>query len=218
MTTAKNRDRFLVTLAVVGFLVEVFISIQAAYFQPALLESPMVDGVVVVVAFLIVGALVWWARRPGAPDRGAIVAAILFTAGVITLISTFAYGLGWWKGADYQSMFLVRALEDGMGDASGAALFLLGYRWLADRRPRLARFAYVLLILSFIPAVMFGDWFLLGAGTFVFSGGYTLWHDVLAGQAFGWSPLVIYELVRRRKSVPAAAILKVDKKRSGTVW
>lgn len=50
----------------------------------------------------------------------------------------------------------------------------------------------------FAPFVVFMDTWALSTSRPALGGGYTIWHDVLVGQAFFELPVLLYEVARRQ--------------------
>jgi len=130
--------------------------------------------------------------------------AAIVTAAVVFSVNMLARANGIWQWYGYQ---LPLAVQFGMLFALPAVLYtavLAGYRRLAarSRRPLLAYGCIGLLLL--IPVTIAGDLYTMNRGTLSFGKGYTLFHDLLVGQALFWLPVVLYIHFRRVSSSAAA--------------
>lgn len=162
-------------------------------------------GVVLTLAGVVVyGALLAWARRPGHADRLPALVAATGMGLVVAAANLGAQALGWWGGhwsyalpAPLQVSFWVLWITPVM------TLLLAGYRWLLRhvRRPRLV-FALLGLVV-FAPFIVVIDTWALSTGRLAMGAGYTIWHDVLVGEAFLWLPVLFYEVARRQVHAPA---------------
>jgi hypothetical protein len=192
--------------AVVGLLVG-WLGGATMHFPPflvqRLLQNPIADAVVVVVALGTVASLVLWAREPGRPDRRTFVAAITGTGGLVVIANVLVPVLGWWGGPVFEAPLLPLALLTGLRGTIQFALLLLLYRWLAARRRWVALLIYLMLLIALIPATIVGDRTFLDSGVLTFGGGYMIWHDALLGEVFFALPLIFYEIFRRCLRRPA---------------
>jgi hypothetical protein len=157
-------------------------------------------GLVLTLAGVVVyGALLTWARRPGHAERLPALVAATGMGLMVAAANVLAQALSWWGGhwsyalpAPLQVSFWVPWITPVM------TVLLAGYRWLLRhvRRPRLV---YALLgLVVFAPGIVFLDTWALSTGRLSLGAGYTLWHDVLVGQAFFWLPVLFYEVARRQ--------------------
>lgn len=162
-----------------------------------LLQHPMADALVVVLALATVVSLGLWGWQPGYPDRRAFVAALTLAGGLVVFVNVLAPAIGWWGGPIFDAPLLPVALLIGLSAAVCFALLLLLYRWLATRWRRLALLCYLLLLLALIPATILGDPLALDSGLLTFGGGYTIWHDLLLGEILFALPLIAYVAFRR---------------------
>ena len=162
-------------------------------------------GVVLTLAGLVVyGALLAWVRRAGHADRLPALMAATGMGLVVAAANLLAQALGWWGGhwsyalpIPLQVSFWVLWITPVM------TVLLAGYRWLLRhvRRPRLV---YALLGLAvFAPFIVVIDTWALSTGRLSMGAGYTIWHDVLVGQAFFWLPVLFFEVARRQAHAPA---------------
>ncbi|HET8630508.1 MAG TPA: hypothetical protein VFL91_24070 [Thermomicrobiales bacterium] len=165
-------------------------------------RSPPGGLALVLAGLAAYGALVAWARRPGRGERWPMLAAA--TALAVAGANVLAPALGWWRG--HWSYALPPPLRVGfwaLWITPWATLLLGGYRWLGAhaRRPRAVYALLGLVVLA--PFTVIADAWALRVGYLSFGGGYALWHDVLAGQACFWLPVLLYEVARRRWRSPA---------------
>lgn len=167
-----------------------------------LLQDPVANGVVVVIALGTVLSLIHWAREPGHLHRRPFIAAILAVGGLAVITNLLAPAFGWWGGPVFNAPLLPLALLTGLKATLYLSLLLLLYRWLASRRLWLARLIYLLLLIGMIPATIFGDETVLRSGVLTFGGGYTIWHDVLFGMFLFALPPILYEVFCRYWHVP----------------
>jgi len=84
-----------------------------------------------------------------------------------------------------------------MGAWSGVSLHVVVARWL-KRRAHHPLQVYAGIVLLFIPVVLIADPIQIRRGWFEFSGGYTIWTDVLLEQAVMWPPVLLYVWLQRR--------------------
>jgi hypothetical protein len=163
----------------------------------AFLASPMGGSITIGIAVCAFLAVLFWARRPGHPDRWAAVLAATGTSVLMGLITILAVIAGWWQGA-----FLQIPLPVGLAiylpfSIAGYTLWLGLYRWIA-RQTRRAFLIYVGVVLLFIPIVLLVDPIQMSRGQFEMGGGYTVWIDALVGQVVMLSPVVFYEFFRHK--------------------
>jgi hypothetical protein len=204
----SKKDRILVAVAALGFLAA-FLAGTMTTLIPSfhrLLQNPLAFVLVVLVALATSAALLLWAWQPGHRDRVAYVLAIMGAALLVVSANVVAPTIGWWGGTYLQKApLLVLAVLTGVGVMGGFALLLAGYRWLANRSPKLALLVSgLILLVLFPPAVILGDQFALRSGMLAFGGGYTIWHDLLVGEGFFLALILLYEILRRRLGVPQA--------------
>ncbi len=161
------------------------------------LQSPFGGTVVVTVALAAFAATVIWARRPGHPDRIAAVYAATLTSVLVLAITIVAVAAGWWQGSFFAIPLIVAAAIDLPLSISGYTLWLGGYRWLAGRTRR-ASLIYIVVVLAFIPVVLLVDPIQMQRNQFTMGNGYTVLTDALVGQVVMLSPVLAYEVIRRR--------------------
>ena len=203
----SKKDSALVAMAAFGFLLATMAGIivwEVPSFHQVL-QNPIPDLIVVLVVLATSAALLLWARQPGHRDREAYVLAIIGAGILVVIANVFAPAIGWWGGTFFQAPLLILALLTGVGAMGWFALLLMGYRWLANRSPKLALLVSGLIMLVLLPAAtVIGDQFGTRSGVVTFGGGYTVWHDVLVGEVFFLAPILLYEVLRRRLGAPPA--------------
>ena len=206
MASARNKARLLGALAtcglVSGYVADALNGAIPSFHQ--VLQLPAVGVLVILITLVTISALLLWARQGGSSDRKAFVAALLVAAGVAMLFHALAQALGWWGGLFFQAPLFILAPLTGLQALALFALFLLAYRWLAVRWPRLALVAYGVLVLLVMAGTLVGDQSLLRSGMYVFQGGYTIQTDVVYGVVIFCLPLVLYSLIRHRQRVASA--------------
>jgi hypothetical protein len=204
----SKKDSILVAVATLGFLVAFLAGMMTTVIPSfhRLLQNPLADVLVVLVALATSAALLLWAWQPGHRDREAYVLAITGAALLVVSANVVAPAIGWWGGTYLEKApLLVLAVLTGVGVMGGFALLLMGYRWLANRSPKLALLVSGLIMLVLLPpAVILGDQFALSSGVLAFGGGYTIWHDLVVGEGFFLALILLYEVLRRRLGVPQA--------------
>jgi hypothetical protein len=163
----------------------------------AFLASPFGGGITIVIALCAFLVTVLWARRPGHPDRWAAVLAATGTSVLVGLITLVAVSAGWWQGAFFQIPLPVALAIDLPLSIALYTLWLGLYRWLI-RHTQYAFIIYMVVVLLFIPVVLLVDPIQMSRGQFEMGGGYTIWIDALMGQLVMLSPVVFYEVIRRR--------------------
>jgi len=161
------------------------------------LQSPFGGTLVVIVALAVFAMTLIWAQRPGHPDRWAAVAAATGTSLLVGLITLIAVAAGWWRGAFFAIPLVVAVAIDLPLSIAGYTLWLGGYRWLTHQT-RHAFLIYAGVVLAFIPVVLLVDPIQMGRGQFTMGSGYSIWIDALVGQVVMWSPVLFYEVIRRR--------------------
>ena len=165
----------------------------------AFLFSPIGGSITIIIAVCAFLAVVFWARRPGHPDRWAAVLAATGTSVLVGLITLVAVLFGWWQGAFFQIPLPVALAIDLPFSIAGYTLWLGLYRWIAWKT-RWAFLIYVGIVLLFIPIVLLVDPIQMSRGQFEMGSGYTAWMDALVGQVVMLSPVVFYEFFRPRVS------------------
>jgi len=163
----------------------------------AFLASPFGGGIIIVIAICAFIAVLLWARQPGHPNRPAAVLAASGTSVLVGLITLTAVSAGWWQGAFFQIPLPVTLAIDLPFSIAGYTLWLGLYRWLARYTTR-AFIIYIGVVLLFIPVVLLVDPIQMSRRQFEMGNGYTVWIDALVGQLVMLSPVVFYELIRRR--------------------
>lgn len=141
--------------------------------------------------------LLLWTRRPHHRDRRLAVAAATGTAILVFLANVMARALGWWDSWVYALPLTVQVGILLMGVSIFLTFLLGGYRWLVAHSQRPLLWYGLILVVVFAPLTVFGDWYNIERGKMSFGGGYTIWQDVLLGQAFFWLPVLFYRLLLR---------------------
>lgn len=160
------------------------------------LSTPLGASAVVMAALLACGGFVFWARRPGHPDRGPVVVAAA-TLGVVTGVLNLVLGTtGVWQSCSYRLPLLVVASYYLLLPMLGGALVLAGYRWLTRhvRRAELLYGAFLLVVVA--PLIAIGDKVALDNAILAMGGGYTVWMDAVLGVALLWLPVGLYRRLR----------------------
>ena len=163
----------------------------------AFLASSFGGSITIAVAIFAFLVALFWARHPGHPDRWAAILAATGTSALMGLITALAILAGWWQGAFLQIPLPVAFAIYLPFSIAGYTLWLGLYRWLV-RSTRHAFLIYVLVVLLFIPVVLFVDPIQMSRGQFEMGEGYTIWMDALVGQLVMLSPVVFYEFFLRR--------------------
>ena len=163
--------------------------------QRLLSQSPLATVVVIVLALVSLAGLGVWGKQPDRADRNAFVAGIMSVGALAFIANVLAPSVGWWGGRIFEAPLFPLAVLTALRAIVLAALLLTLYRWLARRRKWLALLVYSLILLALIPATVYGDAILLRNGALTFSGGYTVSHDVVLGEAIFLLLPVIYELL-----------------------
>ena len=142
------------------------------------------------------GATLFWARRPGHRDRGAVLIAGVVGA-VLTAGLNLVFGsMGVWRSTEYTlpvavlGSFLVLI-------ASALAWVVAFYRWLSRRRD--GRIVAVALLGGIAALVLVVDQFALSQGYIAFGGGYTGWMDALVAVAVFLAPVGVDNLLSRQR-------------------
>ena len=160
------------------------------------LENPVLDVGIVVLALGTAACLFVWARQSDNPDRMALATALTIDGVLTVLINVLAPALGWWRGPYFETRIVPLALLHFTAPLP-FGIILLGYRWLAARRPRLALAFYGVLVVLLVPGIVRLDNAVLEAGWFNWGNGYQVWHDALLGVVLFVVPLVVYEVLSR---------------------
>jgi hypothetical protein len=89
-------------------------------------STPLGASAVVIAALLACGGLAFWARRPGHPDRGAVLVAAA-ALGVVTGVLNLVLGTtGIWHSCSYRLPLLVVAAYYLLLPMVGGAFVLTG--------------------------------------------------------------------------------------------
>ena len=162
----------------------------------AFLQSTSGGAFIVLVANILFAITVWWARHN--PDRIAAVWGGTGTALLVSLVTFIAFRAGWWQGAYSQIPWIVLFAINIPIQLSGYTLWLAWYRWLRHKTNWAWLIYGFVILLVFIPAVLFIDPIQMQRGQFRMGNGYTILWDALLGQIVLWSPVIFYELARKR--------------------
>jgi len=163
----------------------------------AFLASSRGGAVVVTLSFLLLGVTLLWAWRQHNPDRIAALLGGTGTAVLVTAVTLLAMLVGWWQGGFFEiPLIVILAIELPL-QIAGYTLWLGWYRWLRGKTAR-APLIYAIIVLLFFPIVLLVDPIQMERGQFFMGNGYTVFVDALLGQVVMWSPMIFYELARRR--------------------
>ncbi len=165
--------------------------------EVAFFQSGLGGSVTIVVSIAAFAAWLFWAARPGHSDRLRLVAGAIAMALANGLITLIAVRAGWWSGPFFTIPLGVQLALNLPAFAAGGALWLAAYRWLLGHT-RHGFAIFTLVALAFIPIVVIVDGVNIGREQFTVGNGYTVWWDALAGQIVLWTPMVVYETLRRR--------------------
>lgn len=146
--------------------------------------------------FAYLGVLLW-ARQPHHRDRWLVVTAATGTAVMVVLVNVIARAFGWW---DWWGYALPLSVQAGLLLLLPSILFtfiLMGYRWLVAHSQRPLLWYGLTLIVVLVPLTVLGDLYNIERGKLSLGGGYTIWQDVLLGQALGWFPVLLYRVIQR---------------------
>src|SRR2546422_11393881 len=96
----SKKDSILVAVAALGFLVAFLAGTMTTVIPsfPRLLQNPLADVLVVLVALATSAALLLWAWQPGHRDREAYVLAIIGAGLLVVSANVVAPAIGWWGG------------------------------------------------------------------------------------------------------------------------
>lgn len=161
------------------------------------LSSSIGSVIVLALSLLIFGLTLTWARRAGHEDRRPVFVAALGAGLILAGIDVVALPSGWWTGAWSDVSLIVVVALCALAGTGGFVLWLGSYRWL-ERHTHHPLWLYTIIVLLFIPVVLIADPIQIQRGWFEFSGGYTIWTDVLLGQVVMWMPVLLYVWLRRR--------------------
>lgn len=196
----NSRDRLYLWVTVVGFFLVFVISELTKLYAPfrPLLFLPVFAVPVAVLAIMPVVTLALWALQ-GDHERGSMVTAILGVGVLIMFMQSLAPTIGWWTGPVFSVPVIMQGFIYGIM-ATGAVAGLLGlYRLIARSRPGAALLLYGAVAVALIPIIIFVDRYAIQIGLISFHKSYTIFTDVLYGEAIILLPLLIYELLRRRE-------------------
>ena len=161
------------------------------------LASPRGGAIVVASSLILLGITLLWALRPRNPERIAALLGGTGAAVLVTAVTILAMIRGWWQGGFFEiPLIVILAIELPL-QIAGYTLWLGWYRWLRGKTVR-APLIYWIIVLLLFPIVLLVDPIQMERGQFFMGGGYTILTDALLGQAVMWSPMIFYELARRR--------------------
>jgi hypothetical protein len=161
------------------------------------LASPGGGATVVLLSLALLGVTLLWALRPPNPERIAALLGGTGTAVLVSAVTFLAMMMGWWQGGFFEIPLIVILAVELPLQIAGYTLWLSWYRWLRGKTTR-APFIYGIIVFLFFPIVILVDPIQMQRGQFFMGGGYTILADALLGQLVMWSPIVFYELARRR--------------------
>ena len=152
---------------------------------------------VVVLSLMFLAFTLLWALRQHNPDRIAALLGGTGTAVLVTVVTLLAMIMGWWQGGFFEiPLIVILAIELPL-QIAGYTLWLSWYRWMRGKTAR-APLIYGIIVLLFFPIVLLVDPIQMQRGQFFMGNGYTVFVDALLGQVVMWSPMIFYELARRR--------------------
>ena len=152
----------------------------------------------VLLAIVTLTSLFMWARTSATSDNRAYSAAIASVGVLAFLVNVLGPALGLFGGSAFDGPVPLLAILTSLRAMAILGLLLLLYRWSEARWPWPARLVYLLILISLVPATIRADETFLASGILVFSGGYTVWHDVLVGEFFFVLPVVVHAVLRHR--------------------
>ena len=154
-------------------------------------------AIVVVLSLMFLAVTLLWALRQHNPDRIAALLGGTGTAVLVTVVTLLAMIMGWWQGGFFEiPLIVILAIELPL-QIAGYTLWLSWYRWMRGKTAR-APLIYGIIVLLFFPIVLLVDPIQMQRGQFFMGNGYTVFVDALLGQVVMWSPMIFYELARRR--------------------
>jgi hypothetical protein len=161
------------------------------------LASPRGGAIVVASSFILLGITLLWALRAHNLERIAALLGGTGTAMLVTAVTLLAMIMGWWQGGFFKIPLIVILAIELPFQIAGYTLWLGWYRWLRGKTAR-APLIYGIVVLLFFPIVLLVDPIQMQRGQFFMGSGYTVLVDALLGQVVMWSPMIFYELARRR--------------------
>lgn len=162
-----------------------------------LIASPLGGLVLAIAGFVLLAISMIWGLSSAHSDRRPHLSAALTTAAVVFGLNMLARASGVWQWYGY-GLPLVQ--QFGMLFAVPTVLFTLilaGYRWLGARTRRPGLMYGLIAGLLLIPVTVAGDLYTMRRGTLSFGKGYTIFHDIILGQALVWLPVILYVSYRR---------------------
>lgn len=161
------------------------------------LASPRGGAIVIVSSLLLLGVTLLWALRRRNPERIVALLGGTGTAVLVTTVTLLAMIMGWWQGGFFKIPLIVIIAIELPFQIAGYTFWLGWYRWLR-RKTAHAPLIYGIIVLLFIPVIFLADPIQMQRGQFFMGNGYTILADAFLGQLVMWSPMVFYELARRR--------------------
>jgi small-conductance mechanosensitive channel len=155
-------------------------------------------GMVMAVGWLFayLGVLLW-ARQPHHRDRWLVVTAATAMGVIVFMVNQIARAVGWWDWWGYALPLIVQAGLLLLGPSVFFIFILTGYRWLVAHSQRPLLNYGLIMIIVLVPLTVIGDLYSIERRKLSFGGGYTIWQDVLVGQAFVWLPIFLYRAIHR---------------------
>jgi hypothetical protein len=149
-------------------------------------------------------AVLLWARQPHHRDRWLVVVAATGMGAIVFLVNQIAHAIGWWDWWGYALPLIVQASLLWLGPAVFFSFILTGYRWLVAHSQRPLLIYGLIMLILLVPLTVLGDLYSIERSKLSFGGGYTIWQDVLVGQAFAWLPIFLYRAIQRWYQVPSS--------------
>ena len=146
--------------------------------------------------FAYLGVLLW-ARQPRHRDRWLVVTAATLMGVIVFVVNQIARAVGWWGWWVYALPLIAQAGLLLLGPSVFFIFILAGYRWLVAHSEHPLLVYGLIMLIVLVPLTVLADWYSLERRTLTFGGGYTIWQDVLVGQAFVWLPVIFYRALHR---------------------
>ena len=139
-----------------------------------------------------------WARQPNKSHRLPILITATGMGVIVFLANQFARAFGLWDWWGYALPLVVQAGLLFILPSIFFTFIVMGYHWLAAHSQHPYLWYGLIGVIVLVPLTVFGDLYNLARGKLAFSRGYTLWQDILLGQAFFWLPVFLYQFVQRK--------------------
>ena len=143
-------------------------------------------------AYLVV---LLWARQPHHSDRWLVLAVATGMGVIVFIVNQIARAVGWWDWWGYALPLTVQAGLLLLGTSVFFTFILTGYRWLVAHSHCPLLIYGLIMIIIIVPLTVLGDLYSIERRKLSFGGGYTIWQDVLVGQAFAWLPIYMYQAI-----------------------